>query len=515
MKELKEKLYGEIEGFREKGHQFLAKEISVMDFKHASGGMGVYAERSRNTFMIRFRTPSGIISIDEMKWFVEKAEANNLDKIHFTTRQAIQFHGLSIDPLCDLMTEALDNNIYTRGAGGNFPRNVAISPLSGVEKDEAFDVTSYALLVNKYFMQRIREYKLPRKLKVSFSNGDKDAAHCSMTDLGFLAVNKDGREAFKVYIGGGLGQNPKIGVALDELCDPSEVLFYVEAIVRLFVAEGDYNNRAKARIRYILDRMGEEEFKKCFMKHLEEVKKSEDLTVSITNVECSKEGIKTDMTDCRLVEQKQEGLYSVYFHPVGGQADIKDLKNILNLINDMEDIELRLTMTEGIYIRNLNGKEAEEILKVTSGCGGETRLAQSVSCIGVPVCQIGLAESQTMLTEIISFFEEKGYNKDVLPSIHISGCGNSCGFHQGALIGLTGKKKKFNDVMEEAFELHINGTFGEGNTKLAKVYGVLLAREIPQFMYELALNIEAKNVDFEEYAAKYEDEIVELVSKFN
>lgn len=515
MKELKEKLYGEIEGFREKGHQFLAKEISVMDFKHASGGMGVYAERSRNTFMIRFRTPSGVVSIDEMKWFVDKAEANNLDKIHFTTRQAIQFHGLSIDPLCDLMKEALDNNIYTRGAGGNFPRNVAISPLSGVERDEAFDVTSYALLVNRYFMQRIREYKLPRKLKVSFSNGDKDAAHCSMTDLGFLAVNEDGRKAFKVYIGGGLGQNPQVGVALDEQCAPSEVLFYVEAMVRLFIAEGDYNNRAKARIRYILERMGEEEFKNCFIKHLEEVKKCEDLTVSIANVECFKEGIKTDITDSRLTEQKQEGLYSVYFHPVGGQAEVEDLRNILNVINVMEDIELRLTMTEGIYIRNLNGKEAEEVLKVTAGCGGETRLAQSVSCIGVPVCQIGLGSSQTMLADILSYFEEKGYSKDVLPSVHISGCGNSCAFHQGALIGLTGKKKKFNDVLEDAFELHINGTFGEGNTKLAKVYGVLLAREIPQFMYELALNIEAKNVDFEEYVAKYEDEIIELAGKFN
>ena len=66
MKELKEKLLGEIEEFREKGHKFLNKELSVMDFKHASGGMGVYAERSRNTFMIRFRTPSGIISFKKI-----------------------------------------------------------------------------------------------------------------------------------------------------------------------------------------------------------------------------------------------------------------------------------------------------------------------------------------------------------------------------------------------------------------------------------------------------------------
>lgn len=515
MKELKDKLFEEIEVFRGEGHKFLNKELSVMEFKHASGGMGVYAERSRNTFMIRFRTPSGIIKLEEMKWFLDKAEENKLTKMHFTTRQAIQFHELSIDAVCDLMKEALENDIYTRGAGGNFPRNVAISPLSGVEIDEAFDVTPYALEVNKYFVERITGYKLPRKLKVSFSNGDKDAAHCSMTDLGFLAVNNNGEKCFKVYIGGGLGQNPKIGVALDELINPDEILYHVEAMTRLFIAEGDYKNRAKARIRYILDRMGEEEFKNCYNKHLAQVKEEENLDINVETSETSKEGIKTDLTHKRLVTQKQEGLYSVYFHPFGGQAQLKDLNKIFEFIKDIKDVELRLTMTEGIFIRNLNGCEAEELIKITENCGGETRLQQSVACIGVPVCQMGMGASQSMAENIIEFFNEKGYTKDVLPAVHVSGCGNSCAFHQGALIGLTGKKKKFNDKMEDAFELHINGTFGEGNTKLAKVFGVLLAREIPQFMYELSVMIEEKNVEFEEYVDKYEEEIVKLVEKFN
>lgn len=515
MKELKENILEEIEILREKGHKFLNKELSVMEFKHASGGMGVYAERSRNTFMIRFRTPSGIINLDEMKWLIDKAKENNLDKMHFTTRQAIQFHELDIDPLCNLMKEALEIDLYTRGAGGNFPRNVAISPLTGVEVGEAFDVAPYALEVNKYFMERIRGYKLPRKLKVAFSNGQKDEAHCSMTDLGFLAVNNDGEKCFKVYIGGGIGQNPKIGVALDELINPNEILYHVEAMTRLFMAEGDYNNRARARVRYILDRMGEEEFKKCYNKHLEEVKQEGNLGINIKTSETSKEGINTDFTHKRLVAQKQDGLYSVYFHPFGGQAMIKDLENIFEFIKDAKDVELRLTMTEGIFIRNLNGKEAEELIKITENCGGETRLQQSVACIGVPICQMGMGASQSMAQEIIEFFNEKGYSKDILPSIHVSGCGNSCGFHQGALIGLTGKKKKFNEKMEDAFELHINGSFGEGNTKLAKVFGVLLAREIPQFMYELSLMIEDKKIEFEEYVEKYEEDIIKLVEKFN
>lgn len=172
-------------------------------------------------------------------------------------------------------------------------------------------------------------------------------------------------------------------------------------------------------------------------------------------------------------------------------------------------------MTEGIYVRNLNGKEAEALLELIENRGGETRLQQSVSCIGVPICQMGLGESQTMLDEILAYFKEKNYTKDILPSIHISGCVNSCAFHQGALIGFTGKRKKFNDVMEPAFELYINGSFEQKDIKLAKTYGVLLAREIPEFLYKLSLQIEDKNVDFIEYVEKYENEIIELVEQFN
>ena len=515
MIQLKESILKDIEVFRGEGHKFLNKELTVMDFKHLSGGMGSYAERSKTTFMVRFKTPSGIMTLDEMKWFIDKAEENNLNKIHFTTRQAIQFHGLSIDSVCDLMKEALEKDIYTRGAGGSFPGNIAISPLSGVEVNEAFDVTPYALEVNKYFMSRIIEYKLPRKIKVSFSNCGKDEAHCSMTDLGFLAVNNNGEKKFKVYIGGGLGNNPRIGLTLDELINPDEVLYYFEAMLRLFMAEGDYNNRYKARIRFIVDRMGEEEFKNCYKKYLAQVKEEGNLDINVKAAEIIKEGIRTDFTHKRLVPQKQEGLYSVYFHPFGGQAELKDLNSILEFIKGIDKVELRLSMAQGIFIRNLNGKEAERLIEITQNCGGETRIEQSIACIGAPTCQIGTGASQTVAQSLIEFFNEKGYSKDILPSIHISGCTNSCAFNQGSLIGLAGKKKRVDGVMEDAFELQINGTFKENDVKIAKVFGSILAKDVLQFMYELSLMVEDKNIKFEEYVEKYEEEIAKLVEKFN
>ena len=514
MSKLSEELLNEIEEFRKLGHKFLNGEVSVMDFKHHSGGMGVYAERSRNTFMVRLRIPSGITNIQELKWICNTADKYGLKKIHFTTREAVQLHNLSIDDVCDVMKEALEHNIYTRGAGGDYPRNVAMSPLAGVDKFEAFDVTPYALAVNNYFLKRITSYKLPRKLKVSFSSSNMDVGHCNITDLGFLAVNNSGREYFKVYLGGGLGQNPRAAVELGELINPNEVLYHVEAITQMFMAEGDYNNRAKARIRYILDRMGEEEFIKCYKKHLAHVKEKEDLTLNLSPHPINKEGIETDIISGRLIKQKQKGLYSVYFHPIGGQIEISTLKKIISIIEDMHDIYIRLTMTEGIYIINLNGKEAEKVIKETENLGGETHLEQSVACIGVPICQIGLLESQKMLNNIIDYFREKNYTKDVLPRIHISGCGNSCGIHQACLIGFTGRKKKIDGELQDTFELHINGSFEEGNARLGKVYGQILAKEIPEFLYELALLVEEKNINFHDFVENYEEELQQIVDKY-
>lgn len=151
MKELKEKLLIEIEEFRELGNKFLSGEVSIMDFKKVSGGMGVYSERNKKEFMIRLRIPSGISSFENMNWLCDIADKYNLDKFHLTTREAVQYHNLTIDQVCGIMKDGIDNDIYSRGGGGNFPRNVAMSPLSGVDKDEAFDVTPYALVVNKHF----------------------------------------------------------------------------------------------------------------------------------------------------------------------------------------------------------------------------------------------------------------------------------------------------------------------------------------------------------------------------
>ncbi|MBC2580222.1 nitrite/sulfite reductase [Clostridium sp. DJ247] len=514
MSNFKEILLNEIPAFNELGHKFLNGEVNRADFKGVSGGMGVYAHRSGTEFMVRLRVASGVLNREKLQLVYDLAKKYNLGGIHLTTRQAIQLHGLSIDEICEVIKEGIEKDMYTRGSGGNFPRNVAISPLSGVDPDEAFDVTPYALAVNEHFMKKIREYKLPRKLKVAFSSSTADFSHTTVTDQGFLAVKDNGKEYFKVYIGGGLGRNPKLAVQIEELVEPKDVLYHIEAITRLFMAEGDYTNKAKARIRYILDRMGKEEFINCYKKHLKEVIESESLELQVEQKTYNKEGIKTASKNTRLFAQKQDGLYSVYLHPVGGQLKLETLEMLLNEFKNIEDVEVRLAMTEGMYIRNLNGKEAEKILELTAGVGGETKLEQSVACIGVPTCQVGVLDGQSTLRETIKFFREKNFTSDVLPSIYISGCPNSCGVHEIGKIGFSGKMKKVNDASAQVFELHVGGDLGIEKTKLGTHYADILQAQVPEFLYELAQLVEKSSIEFDTWMNENQGAFKELVDRY-
>ena len=515
MEEMKKELLSEIKPFKEKGYEFLNKNISKMDFKGISGGFGVYAHRNQEEFMIRLRIPSGVIALDQLKKMYEWAEKYKLGGLHFTTRQDIQYHGLSMDDICNLMEEALHYNIFTRGAGGNYPRNVALSPLSGVDKNEAFDVTQYAIECGNYFMNRITSYHLPRKLKVSFSNSAEDTAHCTVQDLGFMAVNKDGEKYFRVYAGGGLGRNPKVALIYPELIKPNEVLYYVQGMVDLFVAEGNYENKGKARVRYIVDKLGEEGFIECFKKHVEAAKAKGGLDLECEEVKYTKKGVKVDISDSRLIEQKQEGLYSVYLHPVGGQITLENLKEIIMTLETCEAPEIRLSMTEGVYFRNLNGNEAKDVLEITKGMGGENDFEQSVSCIGVPTCQIGVCDSQASLREMISYVKENNGATEYLPKVYFSGCGNSCGVHEIGAIGFMGKMKRVDGQLLESFELYIDGSYKEKEARLAEKYGEILGRDIPKFILELSNMLKDNNIGFLEYIKTNNDDFKALVEKYN
>ena len=513
MNNLKEILLSELPNFREKSLKFLNGDISKPEYKGFSGGYGVYAQRDKKSFMIRLRTSCGVISKSQLHTIYNMAYENKLEKIHLTTRQAIQLHELTVDQICCIMEEGIHKDIFTRGGGGNFPRNVGLSPLSGVDPDEAFDVTPYAVATDKHFISKITTYHLPRKLKVSYSSCNHDDAHCTVQDLGFIATLKDNKPYFNVYVGGGLGKNPKVGLKLDEPIEAKDALYYVEGLTKLFIDYGNYENKNKARVRYIVDELGEEDFIEKFKEYSLKEKEKGGLDLTPEPIDYSKEGIEVDICDHRIRKQKQKGLYTVYIHPVGGQLYLKDLKALLYELDKIKNPMIRIGMTEGMYILNLNGKEAEKILEVSKKISGNSSLEESICCIGVPICQMGIQNSQKMLNTIIDYFRENVDKETMhkLPRLYISGCPNSCGVHQIGSIGLTGKMKNIDGTPTDVFEIYICGNFEVGKSRLGTSIGDFKATDIPEFLHELAKITEG---DFFEFATNNTEKVLEVASKY-
>lgn len=505
----------EIDDFRNLGHRFLKKEISVGDFKGKSGGMGVYAQRGGEKFMIRLRTNSGILPLEHLKLITTFLDRYNIPRLHLTTRQAIQLHDLEIDDVCDIMSESIDHNLYTRGGGGNFPRNVSLSVMSGVEKGEYFDVTPFAHEVSRYLMGQITTYKLPRKLKIAFSSSDRDDSNATLNDLGFMATVKDGQPFFRLFIAGGLGGNPAPSLHYDKLVEPKDILYHVEAMTQLFMAEGDYQNKAKARTRYIPRRMGVEAFFECYEKHLAEAKAKLSLDVNIpielsTTLEKYNHTLKED--SC-IIPQRQDNLYSIVLHPLNGQLLSTTFKTLVEFLDRNPNCEARLSMNENIYVRNLTEEQIKELLELTKDVRMANKVQQSVSCIGVPTCQMGIEQSQKLLSNILNYLKENNIPEEYIPSIHISGCQNSCARHQVNEIGFAGGKRKVGDVLEDVFELYVGGVFSREKTMLGEKIGTIIDRNIPKFIGDLGVKLAEEKISFRSFLERKE-EFLEIVKPY-
>ncbi|MEG0721822.1 MAG: nitrite/sulfite reductase, partial [Lachnospiraceae bacterium] len=247
--------------------------------------------------------------------------------------------------------------------------------------------------------------------------------------------------------------------------------------------------------------------------HLAKVKKEchfEGIVPIITKKE-NTDVESEDKTVC--IAQKQAGLYSLILHPLCGQLTVTDFETIAEYVAKKEKTDIRISMEEEMYIRNLSKAEAEELWNLVGAHMMETPLARSLSCVGTPSCQMGILQSQKLCQAVIEAVASAGIQANTLPSIQISGCPNSCSRHQVAAIGFAGRKVKVEGVSEDAFTLQIGGCVTRDDTHMGEVKGVLLGKEIPAFLVELGQLAEEKN---QPAVALFQDPCFQtLVDKYN
>jgi ferredoxin-nitrite reductase len=496
--------------FREKTMQFHNGEMSVAEYKGFSGGFGSYAQRGGKKHMLRLRMAGGRLTKERLAFIVDAIEKYEIDMVKLTTCQSVQLHNLEAEDLCELIEPAWRAGMISRGGGGDFPRNVMASPLSGVQADEYFDVLPYAEAMGEYLMQFIKAVKFPRKLKVGFSNSPKNETHATFRDLGFVA-NED--RTFDVYAAGGLGNRPALGVRVAEHIAPEQVCYYAKAMVDTFVAHGNYENRGRARTRFMQETLGVEGFVKAYRKNLQKALENESLAVTVESSRIQKAATKDVLRHRRAIPQKQAGLYAVFYQPVGGVIAPQKLVQLYEAIRDMQDVEIRLTPEEGLYLINCSSVEAQKLLAMTED-GANTLFETSVACIGSSICQVGVRDSQEVLRACVEAVRREDFADGVLPQIHISGCPSSCSAHQIGTIGFRGAVKQSPEGPKPACAIFIDGCAQQGSESIAEAGPSILVEDIPRFLVELGRGVAAENSTYAQWAKAHPEKLAQLIQKY-
>lgn len=525
MIDLFEEDYQVVEEFKEKAMQYLNGEIDPVRFKAFRVSMGVYEQRKEETYMIRTRIPGGFITLEQFQRISELSRKYANGKVRFTSRQDVQFHSLDLEDVYPIMKALVEVGIITKGTGGNTVRNIECSPLSGVSLDDVFDVTPYTKAATDYFLKDPSTMNLPRKFKIAFSNSPADTGNATISDLGFIAKIVNGKKGFELYGGGGFGGNPRVSLLLNDFIDAKDILYYLQAMKNLFEKEGDRTNKNRARIRYIVKRLGEEKFIQLFNEEVDQLKAKGNLDVRVnedqfltntTTEFVEKVTVAKELVNI-LFPQKQAGYYSVYIHPQSGNLSVDHLDEVLNFVKDLDyKISFRLTNTQAFFVRDLKEEDAEKLTQIIDGFTSRYNLDHSLTCVGAATCKLGLCLSQNLLTGIKEEFKDQSSDvKAALPRLFISGCPNSCAQHEKGKIGFHGKAKRTQEGLVPTFSLSLGGRVGAGIAKMGDEYGDLPAKKIPAFLLELAnLEIASGYEDFDEFLNNKPSDIKELVNKY-
>jgi ferredoxin-nitrite reductase len=444
-----------------------------------------------------------------MRFISDVIKEFDIELIHGTTCQTIQLHNLEADVVPVIMEMAQSAGIYTKGGGGDHPRNVMCSPLTGVEKDGYFDVACYARAAAEYLTELDDSIKLPRKLKVCFSSSPKNEVHATYRDMGFVA-REDG--LFDLYTAGGLGNGPKLGLLTGEGLEPADILTYIKAMVLTFTENGNYTNRMRSRTRFMRDELGDEGYIAAFNRNLELARAERLHRVRCEAVKL-KSGIKGDVCCDRIYEQNTEGLYYVKYHPLGSNFSPKTIEGLAKVMEDYGLIA-RLIPSGGMYIINCTATEAKAVYDITAD-SGVSPIECSTACVGQSICQIGLQDSQELLREIIKAVKEAELSAKALPSVHISGCTSSCGTHQTNGIGFQGRLKKGEDgITKPAFALFIGGADRQGYESLGAMLGIVFKEDIPAMLVEIGKAVDGKGMDYYRWVEQNRDELEQIVNKY-
>lgn len=462
---------------------FREGKIHDEKFRSLRLARGIYGQRQPGVQMVRIKLPFGKVTFKQLLRIADISDKYASSNLHLTTRQDIQIHYVSLDRTPELWAELDQDDITIREACGNTVRNVTASPAAGIDPLEPFDVSPYAQATFEYFLRNPICQEMGRKFKIAFSSSEADTAFSYVNDIGLIPkINAAGERGFKVVVGGGLGAQPLLAYPVEDFLPEDELIPYIEAIIRVFDRYGERTNRNKARLKYLIQKIGIDEVLALAKTERKALKvktyKINRDTIADPALPAEKTFTDVEITNpfryeqwlaTNVFEQKQKGFYGVYVKVTVGDISSDDARKLVTMLEPLVGNEIRVTQNQGLLLKYARKEVLPALYNALTALNlsapGFDSIADVTTCPGTDTCNLGISNSMTLarvLEDLIyNEYEELVYNKDI--KIKISGCMNSCGQHGLAHIGFHGGSLKAGaKVLPSVQVLLGGGTVGDG-----------------------------------------------------
>jgi len=503
----------EIDHYEEMVKKFRAGEVGQDSFQRFRLQHGIYGQRQEGVQMVRIKIPLGRLNADQIECVADLAEKIAHNNAHITTRQDIQIHYVKLENTPDMMRRLAGVGLTTREACGNTVRNVTASPSAGVDPKEAFDVTPYAHAFAYHLLRNPINQNLPRKFKVAFDGGGVMTALPLIHDIGLIASVQGGRRGFEVFVGGGLGSYPVVSRKFFDFLPAEDLLRFAEAILRIFDRYGERKIRAKARMKFLIEKFGFEKFQAWvkneigevelppgsndYLKHLGEWEEIPPQPPSLTK-RGAEGGDFSAWKSTNVWPQKQAGYSMVEIRLTTGDIVPNQMRPLATLLRRYAGGKVRTIVHQNLLIRWVRDQDLPALYDELKKIGLAKKDAQTIydvtACPGTDTCRLGIASSMGLARVIEKRLMDEDGRITALARdlrIKISGCPNSCGQHHIANIGFYGGAIATNGHTLPAFQMMLGGNFGR-ETVIATPICQIPSKNVPEAVIRLVRHFAEK-----------------------
>jgi len=453
----------ELSDYEEQIRRYRAGELDETKMQKLRLHFGTYAQRQEGVQMQRIKIPGGFLTADQLACLADAADRFGSGFIHFTTREDAQIYYVRLEEAPALLRCLAAAGITSREACGNTVRNVTACYRAGTSATETFNVLPYADALFRYLVRNKYNQNLGRKFKITFEGCTEDHSGLRIHDIGLRAVSKEEKGkikfGFRVYLGGGLGATPHLAQLYTEFLPVEELLNLAAAILRLFDRYGERKARMKARMKFLVQRLGWDSFRAALDEERERVGRlplsdyfrepdgripqilPQPNGLKVLDQRSADAGFQSWVSDS-VIEHKINGFRGVHVRIKLGDLTADRARNLAAVSKRFSASQLRISIEQNIYLPWVREEKLfelyRELANISLAAPGASTIADITTCPGSDTCRLGIASAKGLGSALSEAFEGPlvKYAELARPlRIKISGCPNGCAHHSIADIG--------------------------------------------------------------------------------